>query len=276
MKEEKNPYYMNKKNKEKREKYYKIASLIGFFVVWELFGFLNTRFEWMETKFLPMPSQIILSVYNFIIDGTLAKHLQISVMRVVGGYLVGVVVAIVLGALIANYKPVDNVVSPILNLFGPIPVMAFLPMFILWFGIGEQSKVILIAYATVIYMVSYVVEGIKNTDPLLIRSAMSMGANNLQLFWFVKFNSAFPNIFIGMKGALGTAFGAMVVAEMLGASTGLGYIIVFSKNWFRISDMMMAAMMIGLLYSLMFAIMSLIERRLFKWKLKVAANAIEK
>lgn len=276
MKKSKTSYYENRRKKDKRDKYYKVVSLISFFIIWELFGQLNVRFEWIDAKFLPMPSEILMSVYTMFEEGTLMKHLEVSVNRVLSGYVIGVIAAIIIGTFIANSRVADNIITPILNLFGPIPVMAFLPMFILWFGIGENSKVILIAYATVIYMVSYVVEGIKNTDPLLIRSALSMGCNKLQLFYTVKFKSAFPNIFVGMKGALGTAFGAMVVAEMLGASTGLGYIIVFSKNWFRMADMMMAAMMIGILYSIMFGIMSLIEKRLFKWKLKVAGNAIEK
>ena len=276
MQKQNKSYYEAKKKKGKKDKYYKVVSLLCFFILWELFGRLNLIFGWIESKFLPKPSEILMSVYNFYMDGSLQEHLSVSVYRVLGGYFIGVIVAVILGALIANNKVIDNIITPILNLFGPIPVMAFLPMFILWFGIGEESKIILIAYATVIYMVSYVVEGIHNTDPLLIRSALSMGCNKLQLFWTVKFQSAFPNIFIGMKGALGTAFGAMVVAEMLGASTGLGYIIVFSKNWFRMADMMMAAMMIGLMYSVMFGIMSLLEKRLFKWKIKVAGNAIEK
>lgn len=111
---------------------------------------------------------------------------------------------------------------------------------------------------------------------MLIRSAVSLGANPWQLFTQVKFQSAFPNIFLGMKGALGTAFGAMVVAEMMGASTGLGYIIVFSKNWFKMDDMMMAAIVIGLLYSIMFAILSVIETKLFKWKSESTGSAVEK
>lgn len=268
-------YNTAKRKKTERDKYYKIAALIGFFVLWEVFGQFNQHFEWIETKFLPIPSEIIMAAYSFLLDGTLMKHLSISIYRVLGGYAIGVVVAIIIGSMIANSRAVDNIITPVLNLFGPIPVMAFLPMFILWFGIGEESKIILIAYATVIYMVSYVVEGIRNTDPVLIRSSMSLGANRMQVFWNVKFQAAFPNIFLGMKGALGTAFGAMVVAEMLGASTGLGYIIVFSKNWFRMADMMMAAMMIGLLYSLLFGILTVIEHKLFKWKLKSTGNAIE-
>ncbi len=260
----------------KRDKYFKIGSLILFFLLWEVRGRVNDACQWGDPKFFPVPTGIIAAAYTYLTDGTLFTHLGISVYRVVVGYAIGVVIAIVLGSLIASFKTMDNIFSPIINLFGPIPIMAFLPMFILWFGIGEQSKVILIAYATIIYMLSYVTEGIKDTDPVLIRSAVSLGANPWQLFTRVKFQSAFPNIFLGMKGALGTAFGAMVVAEMMGASTGLGYIIVFSKNWFKMNDMMMAAIAIGLLYSLMFAILTVVESALFKWKKETTGGAVEK
>lgn len=261
--------------KAKRDKYFKMVSLIGFFILWETLGRINLRMIWIDPKFLPMPSEIIMAAVHYLAEGTLWEHLGISLYRVLVGYLCGVVISVVLGSMIASFRAVDNVVTPILNLFGPIPIMAFLPMFILWFGIGESSKIVLITYATVIYMISYVVEGIKNTDPVLIRSAISLGAAPLQVFCSVKFQSAFPNIFLGAKGALGTAFGAMVVAEMIGASTGLGYIIVFSKNWFKMSDMVMAAIVIGLMYSLIFGILTLIENVLFKWKKCAAGSAIE-
>lgn len=268
-------YNTAKQQEAKKNKYYKIIALIGFFVLWEAIGRMNGVYGWFKAALLPMPSEIIESAVNFLKDGTLFTHLSISVNRVLLGYVIGVLVAVVLGTMIASSRLADNIISPIINLLGPIPVMAFLPMFILWFGIGENSKVILIAYATVIYMISYVVEGIRGTDPVLIRSALSLGATKIQVFWHVKFQSAFPNIFLGMKGALGTAFGAMVVAEMLGASTGLGYIIVFSKNWFKMSDMMMAAILIGLLYTLIFAVLTLLENVLFKWKKKSMGNAVE-
>ena len=262
-------------NKGKRDKYYKVAALVGFFIIWEILCRMNLSQGWINAKFLPMPTGIIMSIYGYMQDGTLFEHVGVSVKRVLIGYGIGSAIAILLGSLIASFRSLDNICSPILNLFGPIPVMAFLPMFILWFGIGEDSKSILIAYATIIYMVAYVTEGIKNTDPLLIRSSASLGASPLQVFLFVKFQSAFPNIFLGMKGALGAAFGAMVVAEMMGASTGLGYIIVFSKNWFKMDDMIMAAILIGLLYSLIFALLTWIENKLFPWRCLAKGGAVE-
>ncbi|MDO4943397.1 MAG: ABC transporter permease [Lachnospiraceae bacterium] len=259
----------------KQDKYFKMIALIGFLFLWEVFGRVNLHTLWIEPKFLPMPSEIILAAVTYIQAGTFWGHVGISLYRVFIGFLIGVVLAVIIGGGIASFRFVDNIISPILNLFGPIPIMAFLPMFVLWFGIGESSKIILVTYATIIYMVSYVSSGIKNTDSVLIRSASSLGAGPVQIFFKVKFQSALPHIFEGMKGALGAAFGAMVVAEMMGASTGLGYIIVFSKNWFKMSDMFMAAIVIGLLYSLIFAVLSLIESRLFRWKTSGANSAVE-
>ena len=261
--------------KAKKDNYYKIISLLGFFLLWEILCRINLSQDWINPKFLPMPTGIVNAAFTYLMDGSLPVHMGVSVKRVLTGYIIGVLTAVALGSLIANFRTMDNLFSPVLNLFGPIPVMAFLPMFILWFGIGENSKSILIAYSTAIYMISYVTEGIKNTDPLLIRSAASLGARPLQVFWRVKFQSAFPGIFLGMKGALGAAFGAMVVAEMMGASTGLGYIIVFSKNWFKMNDMIMAAVLIGLLYSLFFAVLTVLEQRLFRWKNLSKGGAVE-
>lgn len=260
----------------RRDKYYKIIALVVFFIIWEILGRINLQTQWIEPKFMPMPSEIVNGLIKYASNGTLWAHMGYSLGRVMTGFGWGVLIAVALGSLIASFRAIDNIVSPLLNLFGPIPIMAFLPMFILWFGIGESSKDILISYATVICMVPYVIDGVKNTDPVLIRSAISLGSKPMQLFWHVKFQAALPNIFQGMKMALGVAFGAMVVAEMMGASTGLGYIIVFSKNWFKMSDMIMAAIIIGLLYSAIFAMLTVAENAILKWKKEATANAIEK
>uniref|UniRef100_UPI00242A8EE7 ABC transporter permease n=2 Tax=Megamonas TaxID=158846 RepID=UPI00242A8EE7 len=152
---------------------------------------------------------------------------------------------------------------------------AFLPMFLIWFGIGESSKIALIAYATFVPLITYVIDGIKNTDPVLIRSARSLGATPFQVFTKVIFKSAMPHIFAGMKISLALTFSALVVAEMMGASEGLGYIIVNAKNWFKMADMFLAATLIGLEYTIFYGILTLIEKRLFRWKKVGMSKAVE-
>lgn len=255
--------------------YYKIFSLLFFFGLWQLISYLNSLNEWFNPVFLPSPAMVIETAYDYIIDGTLIGHIGMSFYRMIVGFVIGVVIAVVLGILIATKRDFDNIFTPILNLVGPIPVFAFLPMFLIWFGIGESSKIALIAYATFVPLITYVIDGIKNTDPLLIRSARSLGATPFQVFTKVIFKSAMPHIFAGMKISLALTFSALVVAEMMGASEGLGYIIVNAKNWFKMADMFLAATLIGLEYTIFYGILTLIEKRLFRWKKVGMSKAVE-
>lgn len=262
-------------HRAKMDMYYKIFSLLFFFGLWQLISYLNSLNEWFNPVFLPSPAMVIETAYDYIIDGTLIGHIGMSFYRMIVGFVIGVVIAVALGILIATKRDFDNIFSPILNLVGPIPVFAFLPMFLIWFGIGESSKIALIAYATFVPLITYVIDGIKNTDPVLIRSARSLGATPFQVFTKVIFKSVMPHIFAGMKISLALTFSALVVAEMMGASEGLGYIIVNAKNWFKMADMFLAATLIGLEYTFFYGILTLIEKRLFRWKKVGMSKAVE-
>lgn len=262
-------------HRAKMDMYYKIFSLLFFFGLWQLISYLNSLNEWFNPVFLPSPAMVIETAYDYIIDGTLIGHIGMSFYRMIVGFVIGVVIAVALGILIATKRDFDNIFSPILNLVVPIPVFAFLPMFLIWFGIGESSKIALIAYATFVPLITYVIDGIKNTDPVLIRSARSLGATPFQVFTKVIFKSAMPHIFAGMKISLALTFSALVVAEMMGASEGLGYIIVNAKNWFKMADMFLAATLIGLEYTFFYGILTLIEKRLFRWKKVGMSKAVE-
>jgi ABC-type nitrate/sulfonate/bicarbonate transport system permease component len=261
--------------REKRNKWYKVLSLIVFFIIWEVGSRINVYQGWFNPVFLPSPTIIIETGYEYMQKGILFKHIGISLYRMLSGFMIGTIIAVIGGSLIASIKWLDNMISPIVNMFGPIPVLAFLPMFLIWFGIGEGSKITLIAYTTFIAMLPYVTDGIKNSDPLLIRSAISLGASKVQVFTKVILNSAMPNIFTGMKACLGLGFSSLVVAEMMGASSGLGYIIVDAKNWFKMADMFLAAILIGILYTLFFCVLTMMENILFKWKKDGITSAVE-
>ena len=266
---------LSEANKQKRNKWYKATSLIGFFIGWQLISILNQFNGWFNPVFLPSPSMIIETAYDYLAKGTLFTHIGISLYRTLCGFFIGTLVAIILGVMITSWKWVDNLLSPILNMIGPIPVFAFLPMFIIWFGIGEGSKITLVAYATFMPLLTYTMDGIRNTDPVLIRAAISLGATKWQVFSKVIFKSALPNIFVGMKVSLALTFSALVVAEMMGASSGLGYIIVEARNWFKMTDMFLAAALIGIEYTIFYGIITLFENVLFKWKKGGLSDAVE-
>ncbi len=261
--------------KAKNNKWYKAFSLLVFFLIWQFISNLNLEHNWFNPVFLPSPYMVLETGYAYLVKGTLFIHIGESFYRMFSGFVVGLLVSIVIGVMITSWKWFDNMVTPVLNLVGPIPVLAFLPMFLIWFGIGEGSKISLIAYATFIPMLGYVTDGIRNTDPHLIRSAISLGATPFQVFTKVTFKSALPNIMAGMKASLAFTFSALVVAEMMGASSGLGFIIIDSKNWFKMSDMFLAATLIGLEYTMFHGILSALENVVLKWKKEGTSNAVE-
>ena len=270
------PHKVIEERKRRKDKYYKIISLIVFFCLWQGVSYENSINAWFNPVFLPSPADVIMTGYQYYISGVLIQHIAISFYRMIVGFIIGVIAAVIIGILVATSRTWDNIIVPILNMVGPIPVFAFLPIFMIWFGIGESAKITLIAYATFVPLITYVIDGIKNTDPILIRSAKSLGASSRQVFIRVILNSAMPHIFAGMKISLALTFSALVVAEMMGADSGLGYIIINAKNWFKMADMFLSATLIGLEYTIFYGIISLIEKRLFRWKHAGTDKAVEK
>lgn len=264
-----------KKKKELKYRVLNIASIVIFFIFWQIMSWENVSAEWMNPKFLPGPVDIIHTMISYFQKGTLFTHILASLKRVMVGFLGGTVLAVIVGYICCRSKVVANIVDPIFNFLGPIPAYAFMPLFVIWFGIGEAPKYLMIGYVSFFPMLSYTREGINNIDPVLIRAAMSLGANQLQIFERITFKAAFPTIISGMKTSLALVFSGLVVAEMMGSATGLGYIIVDSKNYFRVSDMFMSMFLIAALYLLIFSILTTIERRLFKWKKSGIGSAID-
>ncbi|GGL59575.1 ABC transporter permease [Sporolactobacillus putidus] len=252
------------------------VSLIGFFVIWQVFSSLNAYFDWFNPQFFPSPLIVCRTTWGYIQDGTLISSISASVIRVLSGFVLGTIVGVFLGIIMARSKMLNDLINPVLNMLGPIPVYAFLPIFMIWFGISEVSKITLIAYATFLPVLTYTMDGIKNVNPTWIRSAMSLGANEWQIFNKVILRAALPNVFIGMRISLALAFGALIVAEMMGSSEGLGFIIVNARNWFKLDDMFMSCILIGLLYTLFNYILILFEKILFRWKKDGLQSAIER
>ena len=261
-----------------REKYVRIAAIIGFFIVWQIVCQINEsayKGLFINPNFLPSPSTIVIKAMSLINSGALFKHIIASFIRMVWGFGWGLLIAFVLGILVTSSKTADNIISPILGLVQPIPAFAFLPMFIIWFGVGELSKIVMIAYMVFGSIFTYWVDGIKNVDPILIRSAKSLGASPWHVFTKVIMKSALPNLYLGMRVGIGSTFSALLVAELMGANQGLGYMINYARNYFMISQMFVGAITIGLEYTVIMALMNIFEKVLFKWKRTGIVQAIE-
>jgi ABC-type nitrate/sulfonate/bicarbonate transport system permease component len=250
--------------------------IILFFLLWEAVTRINTTLELMNPKFFPPPSMILLRTWEMVESGILLESLLSSTTRVLIGFVIGAAAGIGLALLIGKSKRLEEWVTPVLNMIGPIPSLAILPLFIIWFGIGEIPKVILISWTVFFPVLTNTVEGIKSVNSTLIRSALSLGANENQIYRKIILPSVLPNILAGSHISLGLAFSALVVSEMMGATSGLGYIIVDARNFFKMSDMYVAIIAIGIEYSLFSLILKSIEKRMLSWRSGGYSQAIEK
>lgn len=253
-----------------------LIPIVVFFGLWELVSTLNSTYAFFNPIYLPAPSAIIREGWYLAQTGLITESILASTIRIVVGFLIGLVMAVFLGVMMNKYSRIDYWVSPIVNLLGPIPALALLPIFIIWFGIGEMPKILLIAWTTFIPVLANTLDGLKSVNPTLIRSALSLGANGRQIFMKVIFPSALPNIFVGAQVSLGLGFSALIVSEMMGAKSGLGYIIVDARNYFKMSNMFVAIVLIGLEFSLFSWLLKRLEQRLVNWRKNGVRSAIEK
>lgn len=253
-----------------------LLPILVFFLLWEAFSRLNERVELFNPTFLPAPSAILQEMWALSKTGLVQESLQASTVRILLGFSIGLILAVVVGVVMNKYRAVDYWLSPILNLLGPIPALALLPIFIIWFGIGEMPKVLLIAWTTFIPVLTNTLDGLKSVNPLLIRSALCLGAKERHIFWRVVFPSAIPSIFVGAQVSLGLGFSSLIVSEMMGAKSGLGYIIVDARNYFKMGNMFVAIILIGLEFSILSYLLKILERRMVSWRQNGVRNAIEK
>jgi NitT/TauT family transport system permease protein len=177
--------------------------------------------------------------------GLLFKHIAISMYRILTGFVLGSIAAIPLGLLIGSYLPVRQVFDPYIHFLRFIPALALTTLFLVWFGVGEVSKILLVMYSTGFVVVINTATGVVTTHKNKILAAQTLGATRWQIFWFVTVPAAVPSIYVGMRLALAGSFLVIVAVEMLAAESGLGYLIWTSKLYFRIDWMFVGIFLLG-------------------------------
>ena len=183
--------------------------------------------------FLPNPLVTLDGAKTLITSGTLWTDIIVSMGRVLKGWSLGLLFAIPVGLCVGNFKVISYVFEPFLNFFRFVPAIGFITLFLLWFGVGETSKVALIFYAVIFPVMVNTIAGVRSVDYSLVEAAESMGASKRRTFFTVVVPSAVPNIFTGARLGLSGAIICIVAAEMLAASEGLGYLIYTSRLYYR-------------------------------------------
>ncbi|MFD1773857.1 ABC transporter permease [Paenibacillus rhizophilus] len=218
-----------------------IVSWLLFLVLWQLFAMNSNQ------DYFPTPVQTLHGAIELIADNSLFTYVFISFKRVLLGWLLGSLLGIPAGLLIGRFKWLRQLVEPYLNFFRFIPALAFITLFILWFGIGEQSKVILIMYATLFIVILNTAAGVVNVEDDKIRSARSLGASERQILIHVIIPAVVPAFFNGVRLAMGNSFMAIVGAEMIAANEGVGYLIWTSRLYSKTDWIFVGLLLLGLM-----------------------------
>ncbi|GJG96935.1 ABC transporter permease [Cupriavidus pauculus] len=245
-----------------------LFGIVAFLLVWELVP----RLHIVSDAYLSPPSQIIVTIWDLVSSGTLFRHLFASLQRSLYGLLSAIGLGVTLGLLMGWFNRFEAVVDPILQLFRQTSAFALFPVFILFLGIGETSKVAIIFWASFWPVLLSTISGVKQVDRLLIDSARSMGANRLFVFRKVVLPAASPSIFTGVRLAGTYCITALVAAEMIGAHSGLGFLTLNSQEVFQIPTMYAGILLLALLGLALNYALAIVERRLTRWRKGLTLN----
>ena len=231
-----------------------------------LFWWIAATLGWVNVVLLPSPVQVAASGWHMLRDGTLVIDAAVSLLRVFEGFIVACLIAIPVAAAMGVSPVLQRLLDPIVEIMRPIPPIAILPIAILWFGIGETSKIFVVAYASFFPIVLNAIAGFRTVEEAHLRAARILGAQPLQVFWHVTVPSAFPSMVVGMRLGLGMAFLVLVAAELLAASSGLGFLIQDARAQFQTDRVLVGIVTIGVLGFLLNKAIVYTEGRIVRWR----------
>jgi len=234
-----------------------------------------TALQLIAPLFLPPPGAVLNKLLTIagpqgFMDATLWQHLAASLTRILIALLAAVIVGIPVGIAMGLSPTVRGILDPLIELYRPIPPLAYLPLMIIWFGIGETSKILLIYLAIFAPVAMSALAGVKSVQQVRLRAAQSLGASRVQILWFVILPGALPEILTGLRIGLGVGWSTLVAAELIAATRGLGFM-VQSAGEFLATDVVLAG--IGVIAVIAFVLelgLRALQRRLTPWHGEIA------
>ena len=243
-----------------------LASIAGIIFLW----WLATTLGWVKPLFLPGPGAVLrkfLQVWNEGFTNTaFLTHVAVSTARVFGAFLLACLIGIPLGLAMGMSPLVRGIFDPPIEFYRPIPPLAYLPLMIIWFGIGEMSKVLLIFLSVLAPVALGARAGVKSAAIEQIHAAYSFGASRWQVMRHVILPSALPEILTAMRIGIGFGWTTLVAAEMVAATEGLGYMVLSASQFLQTSTVIMGIVVIAAIAYAFDLLMRFIERKVVPWK----------
>lgn len=226
--------------------------------------------QWISPLFLPPPGQVLSKLITIagpegFMDATLWQHLAASLLRILTALAAAVLIGIPVGIAMGLSPTVRGILDPLIELYRPVPPLAYLPLMVIWFGIGETSKILLIYLAIFAPVAMSTMAGVRSAKQVRIRAARALGATRAQVVWHVILPGALPEILTGFRIGLGVGWSTLVAAELIAATRGLGFM-VQSAGEFLATDVVLAG--IGVIAVIAFCLelgLRALQRRLTPW-----------
>ena len=260
---------VQKKRKQEKRMYalLSIAGVAIFLLLWELAsdtGIVNSRY-------IAPPSKIVKLFFTKLTDpnpdgAVLCVNILSSLQVSLTGFALAVLIGVPLGLLMGWYRGFDSFVRPIFEIVRPIPPVSWIPLTIVWMGIGLQAKAFIVFFSAFVPCVINSYTGIRQTNPVLINFAKTCGASNFTIFLKVGIPSSLTMVFAGVRVALGNAWATLVAAEMLAASSGLGYMILMGRQFARPDLILLGIVVIGIIGIVLTTLLNKIEDKVLGWK----------
>jgi NitT/TauT family transport system permease protein len=242
---------------------HKSAAIVIFLIIWQLAPTIGL----VNAIFIPPPSVVFIEMVKLTLSGELITQTLASLSRVIFGFGLALLVALPLGFLLGGwFKNFETAVDPLLQVLGQANPFTLFPVFMALLGIGEISKIAIIYWVCQWPVLFNTVTGIRNVDPILIKVARTAGLSKLQLFWKVLLPASLPTVLTGIRMGAAFSFFMLIGAEMIGASSGLGFMIIEAEGTFQISKMYAGIVTVALLGIIVNMIMIQFEKRVTRWK----------
>lgn len=227
------------------------------------------RFGGVSPTFLPSPGKVFEAFADAQLDGyrgyTLLAHVGFSLYRVFAGFLLAVALGVPLGLIMGRYRTLYAIFDPFIQFFRPLPPLGYYMLLVLWLGIGEASKIVLLFLSGFPVMVVSAAAAVRNVQENHLRIARSLGLSSHQVFWSVIIPSCLPSIFTAARLTIGVTFGSLVAAEIVAATRGLGFIILNSSQYLRTEYVFMGIIIIGIIAMVLDRLTSVLERTIVPW-----------
>ena len=237
-------------------------SPLALLVIWQVLSGTGL----VSNRKLPPLTVIWQAAVQVAANGELGDGLAVSVRRMAVGFVIGAAAGIVLGVLAGLSRPADAAVDPVLQMLRNIPLFGTIPLLILWFGIGELPKIVLIAVAGALPIYVNVYAGIREADPRLVEATAVLGYSRWQRLWHVVFPAGVPHTLVGVRLGVASSWLALVVAETVNADSGIGFMINNARDFLRTDIVIVGLLVYALVGLLLDAVLRLLERWLLRWR----------